>query len=33
MTEKRPVQTWDDVATMSSTEEIQIPSEDRKSVV
>ena len=25
MTEKRPVETWEDVATMSSTEEIQIP--------
>ena len=27
MTEKRPVETWDDVAAMSSTEEIQIPSD------
>lgn len=27
MTEKRPVETWDDFLTMSSTEEIQIPSD------
>ena len=27
MSEKRPVETWDDVVSMSSTEEIQIPSD------
>ena len=27
MSEKRPVETWDDFASMSSTEEIQIPAD------